>query len=81
MGLLTNKGLVRMKKGDVEHDFVLESVPVWEARGWKVVESSNKKAGPSDEAKRLAELNEAAKKELAEKEAARTAQQTTSQGK
>lgn len=38
--LVTNKGLVRMSKGGVSHEFVLESVPVWEAKGWKAEEGT-----------------------------------------
>lgn len=36
MGRKAKKGLVRMTKGDVSHDFVPESVRVWAARGWAV---------------------------------------------
>lgn len=33
--LVSNKGMVVMSKGDTTHEFALESVPVWEAKGWK----------------------------------------------
>lgn len=38
--LVKNKGMVTMSKGDVTHEFVLESVPVWEAKGWSRVDDS-----------------------------------------
>ena len=34
-----NKGMVRMSKDGVTHEFALESVPVWEAKDWKVDDS------------------------------------------
>ena len=37
--------LVRMSNGEVEHEFVTESVPVWEDRGWQRVEDSTTEEG------------------------------------
>ncbi len=66
MELLTNKGLVRMSKDDVTHDFVLESVPVWEQQGWKRADPTDDgDPTPSEERdKALAELTEQAAEEL-----------------
>jgi hypothetical protein len=74
MGLLTGRGMVRMKKGDVTHDFALVSVPHWEKRGWSVDDSQQE---PSEEHERLAELTTQANKELAKNDADASAQQTT----
>lgn len=34
--LANNKGMVLMSKDGVTHEFVLSTVPVWKAKGWKV---------------------------------------------
>lgn len=52
--LVNNKGMVRMSKDGVSHDFVLESVPVWEALGWSP-EEPNEKSEPNAVAELLAE--------------------------
>ena len=62
--LVNNKGMVRMSKDGVSHDFVLESVPVWEALGWKR-EEADEQSEPNAVAELLAD---AAKDRAAERE-------------
>lgn len=59
MGLLTKRGMVLMEKDGKSHSFVLESVPTWEKKGWKIVEEKRE-----EQSDRLLKLNKQAEAEV-----------------
>lgn len=77
MALKNKRGMVTLEKDGVQYECVLESVPVWEARGWKLVEAEK----TEEKDTRLQELNEQARKEDEKAEAEATATKATAKNK
>lgn len=63
MALLSGKGMVLLEKDGTRHEFALESVPIWERRGWKVVDPEKVQDDP--DRKRRIELSKKAAEEQA----------------
>lgn len=53
--MVNNKGMVLMSKDGVTHEFVLESVPVWKAKGWSVEDADQDEASTNEVSVLLAE--------------------------